>query len=122
MHAWRGHGYGPPESLRWEEVADAPLGDGQVRIEVKASAVNFPDILFVAGTYQVKPTPPFIPGLEVAGVVVESRAPELPVGARVASTLDGSGGYATHAIAGVRNTDRLPDAMTFEDAAAITIT
>ena len=122
MHAWRGHAFGPPESLRWEEVDDAPLGDGQVRIEVKASAVNFPDVLFTAGTYQNKPTPPFVPGCEVAGVVVESKAPELPVGARVASTLDGSGGYATHATAFPYNTHRIPDAMPFEDAAAITIT
>jgi NADPH2:quinone reductase len=50
MHAWRGHAYGPPDSLVWEEVADAPLLDEQVRIEVRASAVNFPDALFIAGT------------------------------------------------------------------------
>jgi NADPH2:quinone reductase len=121
MFAWRGHAYGPPQSLVWEEVADAPLSDGQARIEVKASAVNYPDVLYVAGTYQVKPTPPFIPGFEVAGIVTESRAPELPVGARVASTLDGSGGYATHAVGAPMNTYVIPDAMPFEDAAAITI-
>jgi NADPH2:quinone reductase len=121
MFAWRGHGYGPPSSLVWEEVADPPLSDGQARIEVKASAVNYPDVLYVAGTYQVKPTPPFVPGFEVAGVVVESRAPELPVGARVASTLDGSGGYATRAVGGPMNSYVIPDAMSFEDAAAITI-
>ena len=59
----------------WEEVADPPLSDGQARIEVKASAVNYPDVLYVAGTYQVKPTPPFVPGFEIAGIVTESRAP-----------------------------------------------
>jgi NADPH2:quinone reductase len=121
MFAWRGHAYGPPQSLVWEEVPDAPLSDGQARVEVKASAVNFPDVLYVAGTYQVKPTPPFVPGFEIAGVVTESRAPELPVGARVASTLDGSGGYATSAVAAPFNTYVLPAAMPFEDAAAITI-
>ena len=122
MHAWRGHAFGPPESLRWEEAADAPLEVGQVRLEVKASAVNFPDVLFTAGTYQVKPTLPFVPGFEVAGVVVESRAPGLPVGARVASTLEGSGGYATHAVAPGSNAWLLPDGMSFDDAAAITVT
>jgi NADPH2:quinone reductase len=122
MHAFRGHAYGPPESLRWEEVPDPPLDEGQVRIEVKASAVNFPDVLYIAGTYQIKPTPPFIPGMEVAGLVVESRAPSLPVGTRVASTLDGSGGYATHAVAPAQTTFPLPDTLPFEDAAAITIT
>jgi NADPH2:quinone reductase len=122
MHAFRGHAYGPPESLVWEHVDDRPLDDGAVRIEVKASAVNFPDILYVAGTYQVKPTPPFIPGFEVAGVVVESRLEGFPVGTRVASTLEGSGGYATHAIGWKTGTYAIPDGMSFEDAAAITIT
>ncbi len=91
-------------------------------MEIRAAAVNFPDVLYVAGTYQVKPVPPFVPGCEVAGVVVESRSPELPVGTRVASTLDGSGGYATHALALPFNTYKIPEAMSFEDAAALTIT
>src|SRR4051812_21413689 len=99
MKAWRGHAFGPPESLVWEDVPDSPLGEGQARVAIKATAINFPDVLYTAGTYQVKPTPPFVPGFEIAGFVVESRAPELPEGARVASTLDGSGGYATHALA-----------------------
>ena len=122
MHAWRGHAYGTPDSLVWEEVPGRPLDDGQVRIAVEAAAVNFPDVLYVAGTYQVKPTPPFVPGFEVAGTVLESRIEGLPVGARVASTLDGSGGYATEAIGYALGTHRIPDAMPFTDAAAITIT
>jgi NADPH:quinone reductase len=122
MHAWRGHSFGSPEVLVWEEVADPPLGDGQVRIAVAAAAMNFPDILYVGGTYQVKPTPPFVPGCEVAGTVIESRVAALPVGARVASTLDGSGGYATHGIGPAATTHAIPDAMSFEDAAALTIT
>ena len=122
MHAWRGHSFGPPESLVWEEVKDPDLLDGQVRIEVHASAVNFPDVLFAAGTYQVRPEPPFIPGFEIAGVVVESRCTALPVGARVSSTLDGSGGYATHAVAVEHGTYLLPDSMPFDDAAGLTVT
>ncbi len=122
MHAWRGHAYGPPDSLVWEEVQDPALLDEQVRIEVRASAVNFPDALYIAGTYQVKPTPPFVPGFEIAGVVTESRSLKLPVGTRVASTLDGSGGYATHAVAFEQNVYAIPDVMTFDDAAAITVT
>ncbi|WP_437812421.1 NADPH:quinone oxidoreductase family protein [Sorangium sp. So ce1078] len=122
MHAWRGHSFGSPEILVWEEVDDPPLAEGEVRIEVAASAINFPDVLFTAGAHQVKPTPPFIPGFEVAGVVVESREPSLPPGTRVAATLPGSGGYATRVIAGPRTTYELPDGMPFEDAAALTIT
>lgn len=122
MHAWRGHAFGPPESLRWEEVEQPDLLDDQVRIEVKASAVNFPDVLFTAGTYQVKPVPPFVPGFEIAGVVVESRAASLRVGTRVSSTLDGSGGYATHAVAFPQSCFALPDALPFVEAAGLTVT
>jgi len=121
MKAWRGHSFGPPENLVWEQVEDPPLSDGEVRIEVKASAVNFPDVLFAAGTYQVKPPLPLVPGFEVAGVVSESREPSLPVGTRVATTLTG-GGFATHAVSAPPLAHRIPDAMTFEDAAALTIT
>src|SRR5690242_14296407 len=109
-----------PTAGRWRKILDRsewlcacyphdpPLAEGEVRIEVAAAAINFPDVLFTAGAHQVKPTPPFIPGFEVAGVVVESREPSLPPGARVAATLPGSGGYATHAIAGPRTTYALP--------------
>ena len=38
MHAWRGHAFGPPESLKWEELPDPEVHDGQVRIEVKGGA------------------------------------------------------------------------------------
>src|SRR5882724_4377155 len=58
-------------TLEVAEEASPPLGSGQVRIGVRASGVNFPDILVVEGKYQVKPELPFIPGLEVAGVVLE---------------------------------------------------
>ena len=66
MHAWRAHEYGPPEVLRWEELPEPPLSEGQLRVRVAAAAVNFPDALLIAGTYQIKPEPPFIPGMEVA--------------------------------------------------------
>ncbi len=121
MHAWRGHAYGPPESLVWEEVADPPLGYGEVRLDVRAAAVNFPDVLYIAGLYQVKPSPPFIPGHEAAGVVVESRAPGLPVGTR-AIALTGGGGYATRMAVPATRAFAFPDGMPFEDAAAITLT
>ncbi|HLL52333.1 MAG TPA: NADPH:quinone oxidoreductase family protein [Myxococcaceae bacterium] len=121
MKAWRGHSYGPPENLQWEQVEDPPLGEGEVRIEIKASSVNFPDVLFAAGTYQVKPPLPLVPGFEVAGVVSESRVPELPVGTRVASTVQ-SGGFATHVVSGPPMAHAIPDSMGFEDAAALTIT
>ena len=47
------------------------VADGQVRVRVAAAAVNFPDVLLVAGKYQISVPPPFVPGSEFAGVIVE---------------------------------------------------
>ncbi|CDO06136.1 NADPH:quinone oxidoreductase family protein [Mycolicibacterium cosmeticum] len=63
--------YGPPEVVRVEDIPDPELAPGQIRIQVHAAAVNFPDVLLVAGRYQVPVPPPFIPGSECAGVVTE---------------------------------------------------
>src|SRR4051794_21406953 len=62
---------GPPESLRLEAFASAPLAPGQVRVAIHAAGINFPDILMAAGEYQLKPTLPFTPGMEAAGDVIE---------------------------------------------------
>jgi len=62
---------GPPELLRLETFAPTPLGDGQVRVAIRAAGINFPDILMAAGEYQLKPELPFTPGVEAAGDVIE---------------------------------------------------
>ena len=62
---------GPPERLRLETFSSQPLAAGQVRVVVRAAGINFPDILMVAGQYQLKPELPFTPGVEAAGDVVE---------------------------------------------------
>ena len=62
---------GPPEWLRLESFASAPLEPGQARVAVRVAGINFPDILMVAGQYQLKPELPFTPGVEAAGEVCE---------------------------------------------------
>jgi NADPH2:quinone reductase len=52
-----------------KEIATPEPGKGEVRVKIKAAAVNFPDLLQTRGEYQHKPPLPFIPGLEMAGVV-----------------------------------------------------
>src|SRR5262245_57982074 len=47
--------WGPPSGLRWKEMPSRPLEIGQARIRVRASGINFADVLMVGGTYQVKP-------------------------------------------------------------------
>jgi NADPH:quinone reductase len=63
---------GPPEVVRVGEIDSPTVGSGQVRIRVEAAAVNYPDVLVVAGEYQIKVPPPFVPGSELAGVILES--------------------------------------------------
>lgn len=75
MHAWRVHQYGEyRESLVWEECDDPAPPEAGVVIEVKAAGLNFPDLLFIAGQYQVKAPLPFVPGMEACGTVVEAGA------------------------------------------------
>jgi NADPH:quinone reductase len=80
--------YGPPEVVQMQELPAPELTDGQVRVQVNAAAVNFPDVLLVAGQYQVKVPPPFIPGSEFAGIITEISGEDLDfvVGDRVTGT------------------------------------
>jgi NADPH2:quinone reductase len=111
--------YGPPEVVRLENV-DAPvLGPGQARVRVGAAAVNFPDVLLVAGTYQVAVPPPFVPGSELAGEVVEvaGDVSGMPVGVHVfGSTLVGA--FAEEATVVASSLTPVPAGVTDRVAAA----
>ncbi|MEM9056507.1 MAG: NADPH:quinone oxidoreductase family protein [Pseudomonadota bacterium] len=61
--------YGGADKLRVEERDTPEPGPGQLLVAVRAAGLNFPDVLIVAGRYQVKTPPPFVPGNEAAGVV-----------------------------------------------------
>lgn len=63
--------YGPPEVVEIQEVDRPRIEPGKVRVRVAAAAVNFPDVLLIANRYQLSVPPPFIPGSEFAGAVVE---------------------------------------------------
>ncbi|NOD92334.1 zinc-binding dehydrogenase [Ruegeria sp. HKCCD4884] len=102
---------------------DVPVpGPGQVRVAIKACGLNFADLLMQKGTYQDTPPAPFTLGMEIAGVVDEvgPDVSSLMPGDRIA-VYSGKDGLAEF---GVFDADRaipLPDAMRFEDAAAIQI-
>ena len=92
MKAWVVRELGGPESLRLEEVAPSEPADGMVRIKVHAAAINFPDVLMVAGLYQVKPDLPFVPGVEVSGEVLSAPPSSgFKTGDRVMALLDSVG-------------------------------
>jgi NADPH2:quinone reductase len=85
-------------TLKLEDVELPPLGANEIRIRVRAAAVNFPDILMVQGKYQHKPELPFIVGGERAGdvIAVGSGATRFKVGDRVVGGAL-SGGFAEEA-------------------------
>src|SRR5262245_3974534 len=84
------------DALELQHRPRAPLGPKAVRIRVRAASVNYPDVLMIRGQYQARTEPPFVPGTEVAGDVVEvgPEATGLAVGDRVLSVV-GVGAFAT---------------------------
>lgn len=66
--------FGPVEKLKVREQELSPPKPNEVRLEVRAAGLNFPDALMVEGKYQIRPDLPFIPGGECAGVIRESGA------------------------------------------------
>ncbi|HYU62635.1 MAG TPA: NADPH:quinone oxidoreductase family protein [Verrucomicrobiae bacterium] len=126
MRGWVVRQNGPPDSMTLEDLPEAPAPPGMLRIAVEAAGVNFFDSLLVAGTYQQKPELPFVPGAEIAGIVLEGP-PDVGfaagdrVLARVRSDGINGGGYADIAHARPQETLKIPDSMSFEDAAAFFI-
>jgi NADPH2:quinone reductase len=110
------------EDLTLQNLPDPDMTPDGVRIRVAAAALNFADTLFIAGTYQVKAVPPFIPGFEVAGDVLEV-GPEvtgLAPGDRVMAILD-RGGFAEQVVAPARDVYPLTPAMPTAEAAGFPI-
>src|SRR5438105_704323 len=63
--------FGGPEGLALREVPDPPPpGPGEVQVRITARGVQYVDVLMLAGKYQFRPEPPFVPGNEGAGEVV----------------------------------------------------
>ncbi|HEX7843842.1 MAG TPA: NADPH:quinone oxidoreductase family protein, partial [Kofleriaceae bacterium] len=112
-----------PSGLRVDELPDPSVGPGQVLIDVRASGVNFPDVLLSRGLYQFKPTPPFSPGGECAGVVrqVGAGVTSIAPGDRVAVTVV-SGTFVEKLCVPEAAVIKLPDAVSFEVGAATLLT
>ncbi|MEE6165479.1 MULTISPECIES: NADPH:quinone oxidoreductase family protein [unclassified Mycolicibacterium] len=111
--------YDGPTGLRVLEI-DAPTReDDEVLVEVKAVAPAFPDLLMSRGEYQVKPAPPFSPGSDFTGVVLESPVgSEFSPGTRVAGCLS-FGAAAEQVSVGEDRLYPLPDELDFVQGAAI---
>jgi NADPH2:quinone reductase len=115
--------YGPPQNLSVQEVASPRPGPGQVLVDVKASALNFPDGLMVQGLYQVKPPLPFSPGAELAGLIQEvgEGVRGLSVGDRIIG-FPGVGAFAEECVVNAERLLPLPEGMDFATGAALVLT
>jgi len=122
MKAWRVNDWCEPDQM---EFADVPVPEpkpGEIRIRNRAAALNFFDILMIQGKYQTKPPRPFTPGSEVAGVVdsVGEGVTEFKIGDR-AQVMATGGTYCEYSIAPAGKAFRIPEAMSFEEAAAMIV-
>ena len=112
-----------PEAIEVREMDDPKPRKGQVVVEVAAAGVNFPDLLMTRGMYQLKPSPPFACGAEIAGevVAVGEGVEGFAEGDRVMALLP-FGGFATHVALGARQLVKVPESMDLETAAAFAFT
>lgn len=113
--------FGGPEVLELRDVPAPTPERGEVRVRIHATAVNRADLMQRMGHYPAPPdAPQDIPGLEFAGVVdaLGSGVTELAVGDRVFG-LAGGGAYAEQIVVHARTMAKMPDGMSFTDAAAI---
>ena len=110
-----------PGDLEVREVPEPVPGPDDVLVEVHSVGTAFPDLLLSRGQYQLRPEPPFTLGADFAGVVVAapaSGAGSLAPGTRVC-------GVAPYGVAAERvanpagSTFRLPDALSFDEGAAL---
>lgn len=117
------HAFGERDSLRVEEIEPRPLERGQVRIGVRAAGVNFPDLLMVEGKYQVKPSLPFIPGMEAAGEIIEcaSDVTDLHPGQRILALTRRGGAFASELIVPAPLVVPIPQIMDFTTAAGFPV-
>jgi NADPH2:quinone reductase len=120
MRAFQVVEHGPPSSLRCHEIPDLAPGAGQIRVNIQAAGINFPDVLVVSGKYQVLPPRPFSPGKDFAGVVADvgEGVTRYAPGDRVLCHVE-YGGFAEQALVTEQQTFSLPDGMPFVDAAAM---
>ena len=114
---------GGPETLVLEDIPEPVPGPGEVRVAVRACGVNYPDLLIIQDLYQFKPPRPFAPGAELAGVVdaVGTDVANVRVGDRVLLSPVRSG-MAEKAVGLASNCWKIPDAMPFDEAAALLMT
>jgi NADPH:quinone reductase-like Zn-dependent oxidoreductase len=115
--------HGGPEVLQVEERPDPPVGPGEVRVAVRASGINFADLMARSGMYPDAPAPPCVIGYEVAGEVesVGEGVDSVSEGDRVVAATR-FGGYAERVTVPAGQALPLPKKLSFDQGAAFPVT
>ena len=123
MRSLRSHRAGGPDTLSLDDIDAPEPGPGEVRIAVKAAAINYPDLLIIQDLYQMKPPRPFAPGGEVAGVIdaLGEGVTHLSAGDRVIA-VPGFGGLSEQVVVNAGTCIAMPDSVGFEEGAALVLT
>jgi NADPH2:quinone reductase len=111
--------YGEPEVIAVTDIDAPPLGAGEVRVRVHIGAINFPDLLVIANTYQMSAPLPFVTGSEFAGVVTQvgEGVNTVAVGERVFGSCF-IGAFAEEVVVGAGAVTPIPDEVDDRVAAA----
>lgn len=114
---------GLADKLVVEDVAAPEVAPGHVLVDVKAAGLNFPDTLIIQGKYQFQPDLPFTPGGEGAGIIsaLGDGVKHLHVGDKVIFMCQ-TGAFAEQVVVPAITAIPMPDSLTFEMAAGITLT
>lgn len=120
MLAYRVSSFGVPPTL--DDVPTPNPGIGEIRLKIKATALNYADLLVIKGTYQDIPPLPITLGFEVSGVVdaVGPDVNQFSEGDRLA-VFSGHGGLAEYGVFAADRAIKIPGEMPFSDAAAFQI-
>lgn len=123
MKAIRAHEFGGPEVMKLEEVADPQPGPNQVVVGIHAAGVNPVDTYMRTGTYAIKPTLPYTPGLDGAGEILKvgPGVTQLAMGDHVYTSGSVSGTYAEQSLCEVSRVHLLPSNASFDAGAALGI-
>lgn len=123
MRALLSRAPGGPETLELAELPDPVAGAGQVVVDVRACAINYPDVLIIEDKYQFKPQRPFAPGGEIAGVVsaIGEGVSGWSVGDRVIA-MTGHGGLVEKVAVDNTKLYRLPEGRSFAEGSALMLT
>jgi len=115
---------GSPDDLVVEDRPDPDAGAGEIVVDIGAAGLNFPDILVIAGQYQDRIPPPFVPGHEAAGVIsaIGDGVDGLNTGDNVMFTTLGGGAFAEKCTIDAALAVPMPASLDFAQASGFMIT